>query len=146
MNHMVRGVLLPMIKRHEGCRLEAYYDTAEPPVITIGYGHTGPDVHDGLKITEAQAEAFLLLDLHEAENDAQSYPWFKRLDFVRQAAIINMLFNLGRTRFSGFKKFIHLMAMNKFEEASVEMLDSKWAGQVGSRAKELSQMIKTGTF
>ncbi len=40
----------------EGKRNEAYLDTAEPPVWTIGYGHTGPEVHEGLVWTDEQVE------------------------------------------------------------------------------------------
>ena len=49
---------LDLIKRFEGCELEAYQDAVG--IWTIGYGHTGSDVHKGLKITQAQADAGFL--------------------------------------------------------------------------------------
>jgi len=52
---------LDLIKRFEGCKLEAYRDAVG--IWTIGYGHTGPNVHDGLKITQAQADAILAQDV-----------------------------------------------------------------------------------
>lgn len=48
---------LEIIKRNEGCRLTAYRDVVN--VLTIGWGHTGPEVRDGLTITQAQADAWL---------------------------------------------------------------------------------------
>jgi lysozyme len=62
MNYSEAG--LALTKRFEGLRLSAYCDGAG--ILTIGYGHTGPDVREGQAITEAQAEAFLLKDLADA--------------------------------------------------------------------------------
>lgn len=51
----------------EGCRLTAYPDpgtNAEP--FTLGYGHTGPDIHEGMTCTQEQADAWLQSDLNAA--------------------------------------------------------------------------------
>lgn len=53
---------IALIKKYEGCRLMAYQDVVK--VWTIGYGHTGPDVHPGMHITQEQAEAMLVDRLH----------------------------------------------------------------------------------
>ena len=53
-----------LVKRFEGCRLDAYPDPAtggDP--WTIGWGHTGPEVHKGLTISQDIADAYLLKDL-----------------------------------------------------------------------------------
>ena len=52
---------LAMTKAFEGLRLSAYQDSTG--IWTIGYGHTGPDVREGLVITEAEATALLMADL-----------------------------------------------------------------------------------
>jgi lysozyme len=52
---------LSLTERFEGCRLEAYPDIRG--IWTIGYGHTGPDVHPEMCITQAQVEAYLLKDV-----------------------------------------------------------------------------------
>lgn len=52
---------LILIMKFEGCKLEAYKCPAG--IWTIGYGHTGPDVHEGLIISQAMAERILLQDL-----------------------------------------------------------------------------------
>lgn len=52
---------LSLTKRFEGKRLDAYQDVAG--IWTIGYGHTGKDVHPGMSISDATADALLLSDL-----------------------------------------------------------------------------------
>jgi lysozyme len=54
--------------QHEGCELEAYPDpgTGGDPW-TIGFGHTGPEVKPGMRITQEQAEEFLRRDLAKVE-------------------------------------------------------------------------------
>jgi lysozyme len=56
---------LQLIEQFEGLELTAYQDSGG--VWTIGYGHTGPDVHEGLTITKTQAVALLEADLTIAE-------------------------------------------------------------------------------
>ena len=56
---------ISLIKEFEGRLLHAYHDIAG--VLTIGYGHTGPDVHIGQIITEEDAEALLVKDLERFE-------------------------------------------------------------------------------
>lgn len=53
-----------LVKSSEGCELKAYRDSAD--IWTIGYGHTGPEVVEGLEWTPAQAEAQLAADLQIA--------------------------------------------------------------------------------
>jgi lysozyme len=55
-----------------------------------------------------------------------------------------MIFNLGATRLLGFKKFLKAVEENDFDLASTEMLDSRWAKQVGQRSIELSEFMKNG--
>lgn len=53
-----------LIKQFEGCRLKAYQDGGG--VWTIGFGHTGPEVVDGLVWTPEEADAAFLADVQEA--------------------------------------------------------------------------------
>lgn len=52
-----------LVREFEGCKLAAYLCPAG--VWTIGYGHTGPDVYEGQKITKLQAEKWLKQDLNK---------------------------------------------------------------------------------
>lgn len=56
---------LDLIKSFEGCKLTAYRDVVG--ILTIGYGHTGPDVKDGLTWTQQQADDALAHDLQKFE-------------------------------------------------------------------------------
>ena len=133
---------LEQLKIDEGCRLTAYQDTVG--VWTIGYGHTG-GVKKGDKITQKEAEEFLLEDTLEAARDASTLPvGFDGLNAVRQAVLINMTFNLGLTRLLNFKRFLAAVQVRDFDTAALEMLDSKWAGQVGQRAIRLAKLMKQG--
>ena len=71
-------------------------------------------------------------------------PWWKDLDEVRQRVLCDLVFNLGMPRFSGFKKSISYMKQQMWDQAADELLDSKWARQVGRRAQTLSEMMRTG--
>lgn len=64
---------LAVLKYFESCKLTAYPDpgTGGAPW-TIGYGHTGPDVHDGLKWTQQQADEALARDLQRFEERVTS--------------------------------------------------------------------------
>lgn len=133
---------LEQLKIDEGCRLTAYQDTVG--VWTIGYGHTG-GVKKGDKITQKDADNFLLEDTLEAARDASTLPvGFDGLNAVRQAVLINMTFNLGLTRILNFKRFLAAVQVRDFDRAALEMLDSKWAGQVGQRAIRLAKLMKQG--
>lgn len=130
---------IDLIKHHEGLRLTPYKDSEG--VLTVGYGHNLER-----PITEIDAERLLKMDLRAAENDCAGFDWYHALDRVRRAVILNMVFNLGLHRFSKFKKTIGFIENGQFYKAADEMLDSKWAGQVGSRAIVLSNMMRTGDW
>lgn len=56
---------LELLKSFEGLRLTAYKDPVG--ILTIGYGHTGPDLKDGQEITNDQATELLKNDVSGAE-------------------------------------------------------------------------------
>ena len=64
---------LHLTEQFEGCKLTAYPDPAtggDP--WTIGYGHTGSEVHSGMTITQEQAENYLAEDVKKAEADVNA--------------------------------------------------------------------------
>jgi len=135
-------IALEQLKIDEGCRLTAYQDTVG--VWTIGYGHTG-GVKKGDKITQKDADDFLLADTIQAAIDASSLPVnFDGLNAVRQAVLINMAFNLGKTRLLAFKRTLLAIAIRDYDNAALYMLQSKWSKQVGNRSIRLAKMMKTG--
>lgn len=63
---------IELIKKFEGCRLTAYKPVITETYWTIGYGHYGADVKQGMKITHAQAEAYLIADLVKFEKSVNA--------------------------------------------------------------------------
>lgn len=83
---------LHLVRRFEGLRLDAYRDVAG--VWTIGYGHTGPDVVPGMRITEAKAEALLASDLARFEGGVRAL--LGRQATARQlGAFVSLAYNIG---------------------------------------------------
>ena len=83
---------IDLIKKYEGCRLDAYKCPAG--VWTIGYGHTG-DVQPGQKITQAQAEAILRVDLEKFEKKVEKYYSRYRWRQNEFDAMVSFAFNLA---------------------------------------------------
>lgn len=81
-----------LVRQFEGCQLQAYADLAG--VMTIGFGHTGKDVHEGLIWTQDRADAALSNDLQTAAMGL--FPLVKtKLSEKQTAALISICFNLG---------------------------------------------------
>lgn len=130
-----------LLKRHEGVRLKPYRDTEGK--LTIGVGRNLEDVG----ITAQEAEIMLIHDIDSCLKEiAHTFPWMSEFDDVRIAVVASMIFNMGLLGFLEFKKMIQALQLQNFEVASKEMLSSKWANQVGSRARELSEMMRTGNY
>lgn len=83
---------IDLIKKYEGCRLDAYKCPAG--VWTIGYGHTG-DVKPDQRITQAQAEAILIADLEKFEKKVNIYYSMYRWTQNEFDALVSFAFNLG---------------------------------------------------
>ena len=128
--------IIKQLKRHEGLRLKPYKCTAGK--LTIGIGRNIEDIG----ITEDEADMLLANDIERVEMELTSkFDWFEdSLDDVK-IVLINMCFNIGLPRLLGFKKTLSFLKHGKYYEASVEMLDSRWARQVGRRASELSSIL-----
>ena len=128
-----------LIKKHEGRRLFPYECSAGK--LTIGYGRNLED--NG--ITDEEADYLLSNDLRRVRSElSMNFDWYLQLNDVRQAVVEDMLFNLGLVRFLGFKKFMKALEQQDYEEAAHQMLDSKWATQVASRADELAELMEKG--
>ena len=134
MNNQLKEMLI----EHEGLRLKPYKCSAGKWTIAVGRNL------DDLGITEEEAMHLLKNDVARVENELSQLPWFHELNETRKNVVIDMCFNLGLSRFLGFKKTIAAIEMGDYEEAAIEMLDSKWAIQVGNRAKKLAWMMVNG--
>lgn len=138
---MDKTKLAEQLKKHEGLRLKPYTDTVGK--LTLGIGRNLEDKG----ITEQEALFMLNNDVdYFYEQLNKSIPWFKGLDDARQNVLVNMAFNLGVTGLLTFKNMLEECKNEQYNFASIEMLDSKWAKQVGNRSLELSQQMLTGEY
>lgn len=136
--------LREMLKRHEGVKKYAYEDHLG--YVTVGVGRC-LDENVGLGLSGEEIDYLLMNDIHRCRQELESeYDWFEDLDSVRQEALIDLSFNIGQTRLRGFVKALGHMADGNYAEAGDEFYDSKWAAQVGDRALEICQMIKSGEY
>lgn len=127
-----------MIKRHEGFRDYVYMDSAG--YWTIGYGHA---LHPRSKMPKPVLEALFEYDY---ANAVTSYDTLGLdLDPVRQAAVTDMIFNIGIEGIERFKKMMAALKAKDFETAADEVVNSIYYSQVGNRAREIEHMIRTGT-
>ena len=142
---MDRERLLDDLKHDEGLSVEAYPDGDG---YSIGYGHHSDDIQAGDTCTAAQANAWLESDVEIAIMDAQllANECWDDLTDTRQNVLINMAYNLGRGRLSKFFRMWKAIRDGDYHGAGVEMLDSRWARQVGRRADRLAEEMNLGTF
>jgi lysozyme len=86
---------LALTERFEGCELEAYPDPATHGAPwTIGYGHTGPDVHPGLVWSVEQAQAALAADMNHTVNCVNALVSVP-LSQGEFDALVDFVFNVG---------------------------------------------------
>ncbi len=147
---------------HEGLRLQVYQDTLG--IDTVGIGRNLEDrgitkeeldwmdipnidaVYE-YGITEADAMYLAKNDVQIVEKElVRAHPCVEELDAVRQLVLMDMAFNLGVPRLCKFKKMWAAVYENKFDVAAKEMLDSRWANQVKSRATKLAHAMHHGEF
>jgi lysozyme len=134
--------LMKEIIADEGYVYEIYNDHLGYPTFGVGHLITSKDKEHGQPVGTPVSEDRIMECL---ENDMKivcqeldmKEPWWRNLDDNRQRILANMCFNLGYPRLSGFKNFLSALQVSDFEKAAVEMMDSKWADQVGDRAKRL---------
>jgi len=133
--------IMTQLRRDEGLRLVPYKDTLGNLTIGVGRNLTGV----GISIEEA--EYLLGNDIYRAIAAlASQIPWAQSLDDARYGVLVNMTFNLGIGSLLGFERFLAAMKVGDWKTAAHDMLQSKWAEQVGERAQRLAQQVISGTW
>lgn len=161
--------LQEVLEQDEGRRNKKYLDSEGHS--TIGIGHlmanaVQPDAYElatgnevagptvlpsniGV-ISDEAVNAIFNDDLTEAIEIAERWVigngspsrWYT-LSAVRKEIIVNMAFNLGPYKLSGFVKTRAAIVTGDFDTAAAEMMDSRWATQVGNRAIRLSTAMRS---
>ena len=161
MKYNISHFLTKLIE-HEGMVLTVYEDSLGIETISIGRNlkdrgiskeeleymdivNIGAVYDHG--ITEADARYLAMNDIKIVENELVAvHPCVEKLDSVRQLVLMDMAFNMGVPRLCKFLKMWNAIHEQNYEAASFEMLDSRWAKQVGRRATILSDAMKNGEF
>lgn len=125
--------------RDEGSRNRPYRDSVGK--LTIGIGHNLDDV-------PLSPRAIRVIWEDDVEDHwlalQRALPWIDTLNPVRQRVLLNMAFNLGVPGLLAFKTTLGHVKAGRFADASVAMLASLWARQVGARAQRLATQMRTG--
>jgi lysozyme len=127
MSDPVNQVTIDLVKRNEGCKLAAYQDSVR--VWTIGYGHTGDDVAEGLQITQDQAEQLLRRDLEKFQDGVDDAVSGDTSD-NQFGAMVSLAFNIGLGHFKTSTVLREHNAGNHQTAADAFLLWNKAGGRV----------------
>jgi lysozyme len=135
------------LRRDEGVRYSPYVDSVG--VSTVGIGHNlkvSPiPVGWSYPLSDAQVNQLLASDLEITFTGLNKrLVWWRDLSYMRQRVVSNMAFNMGIDGLLTFTNTLAAMQAGKYQDAATGMLASKWAKQVGDRAKRLAAMMVLG--
>ena len=135
---MDRDKLKKLLILHEGYKDKLYVDTVGIPTIGVGFNLDQP-------VPSIVIDFWLEIALAEHEKALKiALPWVTKLDPIRYAVLVDMAYNLGIPRLLQFKQTLENVKRGDYGLAASQMLQSKWATQVKSRALRLSKMMSTG--
>jgi lysozyme len=136
---MDRVRLAAQLRLHEGVEHKPYKCTAG--YLTIGVGRNIEE----RGLSDDEIDYILNNDVNIATDElVDTFDWYADLDDVRQRVVVDMVFNLGMPRFKQFQNMISAIEAGDWSEAAAQMMDSRWAKQVGARAERLRDMMETG--
>lgn len=134
-----------LIASEEGRRQDAYRDTLG--VWTIGIGHTGHEVVEGLVWDDQQIDGAFFRDVATAHDGlVASLPWLDTLDPVRKAYLISMAFQLGVHGVLGFPHTLAALRDQRWNDAAGGVRDSLWHKQTFLRAERCARAFETGEW
>lgn len=126
------------LMHHEGVRFKPYLDTLGN--LTIGVGRN----LDDRGLSESEVRHMLSNDIQDSYAECYTaFDAFKGLSTARKMVIVDMHFNMGLPRLRTFERMWLAIHLGDWEAAADEMLDSRWARQVGQRAQTLATMMRT---
>jgi lysozyme len=132
------------IKTHEGFVNYVYKDTLGKR--TVGYGHLCTDDEnweDGKCYDNSYLNDVFEIDFMEATKQAEELIGNLVLENKANEIILEMVFQLGKTGVSKFKKMWEALSGQDYNKAADEMLDSKWAKQTKNRAESLAKIMRS---
>lgn len=145
--------LRDMLKRHEGVKLKPYRCTAGKKTIGVGHNIDAKGLPDDIQaylddygcITDDMVDILLDQDIEEAISDCvRLYPQFHSFTESRQDALIDFLFNVGRSTALTFTNTNKAINEGRWDDAADGLLKSRYAKQVKGRANEIAEMLREG--
>lgn len=121
-----------MIQSFEGLELAAYRCSAG--VLTIGYGHTGPDVSEGMRITKEEADSLFDKDIGFFEKEVDLLTRELDLPQCQFDALVSFAYNLGVSSLQRSTLFKHVRNRDSAAAAKEFM---KWVNAKGKPVKGL---------
>ncbi len=144
---MIISNLREQLKIDEGVKYEVYDDHLGYKTFGIGHlvvaGDQEYGASVGTPVSEERVNAVFDEDVQKYIDESKKvFPNLDDLPEEAQQVIVNMCFNMGAPRLSKFKRFIAGINASDWSAAAIEMMDSRWANQVGIRAERLRDRIK----
>ena len=136
--------LLESVKKHEGYRNKVYLDTLNKRTVGVGHLCVEDFWEDGKEYEEKFLMDILQKDLQSAIDQADDMCKDLKISSDAKILIIEMIFQLGGNGVSKFRKMWQALQQDPpdYAEASVQMLDSRWAKQTPNRANEMANHMK----
>jgi len=135
------------IAQDEGKVMSVYLDHLNLP--TLGIGHLINEWDEeygkpvGTEVSEERVNELFAKDIQTTISECEElFENFNDLPDEVQKICANMMFNMGRPRLSGFKKFRAAIANNNWQECAIQMEDSRWHKQVTNRANRLISRMR----
>ena len=133
--------LVERIKSAEGYRRFAY--ECSVGALTVGYGTVIE--RGGHGIPEFIAELLIRDYLQTLQARFEAHGWFRSLDPARQAAVLEMGYQMGYEGVMGFTRMIEAIEASDWDIVKLEALDSNWAQQTPARADVVSSRVAYGS-
>ena len=132
------------LTKHEGCKTDVYLCSEGIPTVGIGHALLGDEeLPVGTTVSMEQVLDWFKEDCEEALSDARAlFLNFDSLPDQVKRVLVNMAFNLGRSRLGKFKNLIRAVNEGNWVKAADEMIDSRWYNQVGNRSVELENWMR----
>jgi GH24 family phage-related lysozyme (muramidase) len=145
---------------NEGARVTSYDDSQGVRTIGIGFNLDRSDAKEKIeafgldfdkvysgeqKLDGTQIRSLFTDTMAEAETDAEAvFSNFGELSENRQTALIDMMFNMGKTKWLTFKNSIKEVENEDWTAFVKRWKKSSWAKQVGDRADKVLELIEQG--
>jgi lysozyme len=138
--------LTTSLRKHEGFRSTVYTCTPAGK-FTIGIGRCIDISVAGAGITQDEAEYLLRQDINRFTAMTRGLiVTFDSLDEVRQETLVELCFNMGPSNLGKFSKMLAAIDVKDWDTAAAELLDSRYAAQVGQRAITLADQLRSGSY